>query len=92
VPFCGSGMAIVSYDTQVVQCNAPTTPQPSETFPQFIAMIKWYPVLGEHSRIISSLRRLFQRGEQLGRDENRVSILEGNIWGFGDASAHYSAR
>jgi hypothetical protein len=42
-------------------------------------MIKWYPVLGEHSVIISSLRRLFHRGEQLAIDENRVSILEGNI-------------
>jgi hypothetical protein len=55
-------------------------------------MIKWYPMLGEHSRIISSLQRLFCRGEQLARDENRVSILGGNIWGFGDTSAHYSAR
>jgi hypothetical protein len=54
-------------------------------------MIKWYPVLGEQSGIISSLRRLFCRGEQLARDENRVSILGGNIWGFGDTSAHYSA-
>jgi hypothetical protein len=42
-------------------------------------MIKWYPVLGEHSRIISTLWRLFRRGEQLARDENRVSILGGNI-------------
>ncbi len=79
MPFCGCGVAIVLYDTQVVQCNAPTTPQPRKTFPQFIAMIKWYPVLGEHSRIIFSLRRLFCRGEQLVRDENRVSILGENI-------------
>jgi hypothetical protein len=71
------------YDTQVVQYNAPTAPKPCESFPQFIAMIKWYPVLGEHSGIISSLRRLFRRGEQLTRDENRVSIWGGNIWGFG---------
>jgi hypothetical protein len=49
-------------------------------------------VLGEHSRIISSLRRLFHRGEQLARDEDRVLILGGNIWGFGATSAHYSAR
>jgi hypothetical protein len=67
------------YDTQVVQYNAPRTPQPCETFPLLIAMIKWYPVLGEHSRIISSLWKLFCRGEQLARDENRVSILVGNI-------------
>ncbi len=39
----------LSYDTQVVQYNIPTTPQPYETFPQLIAMIKWYPVLGQHS-------------------------------------------
>jgi hypothetical protein len=50
-------MVRVLYDTQVVQYNAPTTPQPCETFPQFIAMIKWYPILEEHSRIMSSLRR-----------------------------------
>jgi hypothetical protein len=55
-------------------------------------MIKWYPVLGEHSGIISSLGRLFCRGEQLARDKNRVSIFEGIIWGVGDTSAHYSAR
>jgi hypothetical protein len=55
-------------------------------------MIKWYPVLGEHSRIIYSLQRLFCRGEQLVRDEDRVLILGGNIWGFGDTSAHYSAK
>jgi hypothetical protein len=55
-------------------------------------MIKWYPVLGEHSEIISSLLRIFRRGEQLARHEKRVSILGGNIWGFGDTSAHYSAR
>jgi hypothetical protein len=56
-------------------------------------MIKLYPVLiGENSRIISSLLRLFCRGEQLARDEDRVSILGGNIWGFGDTSAHYSAK
>jgi hypothetical protein len=82
----------LSYDTHVVKYNAPTTPQPCETFPQFIVMIKWYPVLSEHSRIISSLWRLFHRGEQLVRDENRVLVLGGNIWGFGDTSAHYSAR
>jgi hypothetical protein len=82
----------LSYDTQVVKYNAPTTPQPCETFPPFISMIKWSPVLSEHSGMISSLRRLFCRGEQLARDENRVSILGGNIWGFGDTSAHYSAR
>ncbi len=80
------------YDTQVVQYNAPTKPQPCETFPQFIAMIKWYPMLGEHSGIISSLRRLFHRGDKLARDENRVSILGGNIKGFGDTSAHYFAK
>jgi hypothetical protein len=72
-------VAWLSYDTQVVQYNAPTTPQQCETFLQFIVMIKWYPVLGEHSGIISSLRRLFHRGKQLARDENRVSILGGNI-------------
>ncbi len=82
----------LSYDTQVVQYNAPTTPQPCKTFPQFIAMIKWYPVLGEHSGIISTLWRLFHRGEQMARDENRVSILGGNIRGFGETSAHFSAR
>jgi hypothetical protein len=80
------------YDTQVVTYNTPTTPQPCETFPQFISMIKWYPMLSENSGIISSLRRLFCRGEQLARDENRVSILGVNIWSFGDTSAHYSAR
>ncbi len=79
-------------DTQVVKYNAPTTPQPCETFPLFILMIKWYPMLGEHSRIISLLRRLFHWGEQLARDKNRVSILGGDIWGFGDTSAHYSAK
>ncbi len=85
-------VAWLTYDTQVVQYNTPTTPQPCETFLQFIAMIKWYPVLGEHRGIISSLWRLFHRGEQLARDENRVLILRGNIWDFGDTSAHYSAR
>jgi hypothetical protein len=55
-------------------------------------MIKWYSMLGEQSGIIFSLRRLFHRGEQLARDEDRVSILGGNIWGFGDTSAHYSAK
>jgi hypothetical protein len=55
-------------------------------------MIKWHPVLGEHRGIISSLRRLFCRGEQLARDEDRVSILGGNICGFRDTSAHYSAK
>ena len=44
-------------DTQVEKYNAPTTPQPSETFPQFISTTKWYPMLGEHSGIISSLQR-----------------------------------
>ncbi len=82
----------LSYDTQVVKYNAPTTPQPCETFPMFISMIKWYPVLGELSKIISSLWRLFCRGEQLARDEDRVSIWGGNIWGFGDTSVHYSAK
>jgi hypothetical protein len=76
---CFVVVAWLSYDTQVVQYNVPTTPQPCETLLRFIAMIKWYPMLGEHSRIISSLRRLFHRGEQLARDENRVSILGGNI-------------
>jgi hypothetical protein len=80
------------YDTQVVQYNSPTTPQPCETFPQFIVIIIWYPLLGEHSRIISSLGILFHRGEQLARDKNSVSNFGGNIWGFGDTSAHYSAR
>jgi hypothetical protein len=60
---------------KLYQYNAPATPQPCETFPQFITMIKWYPMLGEHSGIISSLQRLFRRGEQLARDKNRVSIL-----------------
>jgi hypothetical protein len=69
----------LSYDTQVVQYNTPTTPQPCETFPQFIAKIKWYPLLGKHSGIISSPWRLFHRGEQLVKDENRVSIFGGNI-------------
>jgi hypothetical protein len=69
----------LSYVTQVVQYNAPTTPQPCEIIPQFIAMIKWYPMLGKNSGIISSLRRLFCRGDKLARDENRVSILGGNI-------------
>jgi hypothetical protein len=69
----------LSYDTQVVQYNALPTPQPCETFPPLITMIKLYPVLGEHSGIISLLRRLFCRGEQLTRDENRVSIWGGNI-------------
>jgi hypothetical protein len=76
---CFVVVAWLSYDTQVVKYNIPTTLQPCETFPRFIAMTKWYPVLGEHSRIISSVRRLFHRGEQLARDENRVSILGGNI-------------
>jgi hypothetical protein len=69
----------LSYDTQVVMYNAPTTPQLCETFPQFILMTKWYPMLGEHSGIISSLWRVFCKGEQLARDEDRVSILGGNI-------------
>jgi hypothetical protein len=81
--FCGCGVAIVRYTSCKIQC-----PQPCETFPLFFLMIIWYPVLGEHSRIISSLRRLFRRGEQLARDEDRVSIWGGNIWGFGDTSAH----
>jgi hypothetical protein len=55
------------------------TPQRCETFPQFIAMIKWYPVLSEHSGIISLQQRFFHRGEQLVRDENRVPIFGGNI-------------
>jgi hypothetical protein len=76
---CFVVVAWLSYDTQVIKYNAPTTPQPGETFPWFIAMIKWYPMLGEHSGIISSLLRLFGRGEQLARDENRVSIFGGNI-------------
>jgi hypothetical protein len=71
------------YDTQVVKYNAPTTPQLCETFPRFILMIKWHPVLGEHSRIISSLLRLFHRGEQLARDENRVSFFCGKHLDFG---------
>jgi hypothetical protein len=45
-------------------------------------MIKWYPVLGEHSGIFSSLRRLFGRGEQLARNENRDSIFLGKYLGF----------
>jgi hypothetical protein len=85
--FCGCGVAIVRYTSCKVQ-----RPQPCETFPLFILIIKWYPVLGEHRRIISSLRRLFCRGEQLARDEDRDSILGGNIWGFGDTSAQYSAK
>ena len=89
---CFVVVAWLSYDTQVVKYIAPTTPQPCETFPLFISMIKWLPMLGEHSGIISSLRRLFRRGEQLVRGENRVSILGGDIWGFGDTSAYYSAR
>ncbi len=89
---CFVVVAWLSYDTHIVKYNAPTTPQPCETFPWFFAMIKWCPVLSEHSWIISSMRRLFCRGEQLVRDENRVSIFGGNIWGFGDTSAHYSAR
>jgi hypothetical protein len=76
---CFVAVVWLSYDTQVVKYNAPTTPQPYETFPQFIAMKKWYPMLSEHSGIISSLWRLFCRGEQLARDENRVSNLGGNI-------------
>ncbi len=62
---CFVVVVCLSYNTQVVKYNAPTTLQPCETFPQFILMIKWYPVLGEHSRIISSLWRLFRSGEQL---------------------------
>jgi hypothetical protein len=89
---CFVVVAWLLHNTQVVEYNVPTTPQPCETFPRFILMIKWYPVLGEHSGIISSLRRLFRRGEQLARDEDRDSILGGNIWGFRDANAHYSAR
>jgi hypothetical protein len=89
---CFVVVAWLSYDTQVVKYNAPTTPQLYETFPRFILMIKWYPVLGKHSGIIFSLQRLFRRGEQLARDEDRVSILGGNIWGFGDTRAHYSAK
>ncbi len=89
---CFVVVAWLLYGTQVVKYNAPTTPQPCETFPLFILMIKWQPMHGEHSRIISSLQRLFCRDEQLARDEDRVSILGGNIWGFGDTSAHYSAK
>jgi hypothetical protein len=89
---CFVVVAWLLYDTQVIKYNAPTSPQPCETFPQFISMIKWYPMLSEHSGIISSPWRLFCRGEQLARDENRVSILGRNIWGFGDTSTHYSAR
>jgi hypothetical protein len=55
-------------------------------------MIKECPMLGKHSKIISSQQRLFRRGEQLVRDENRVSIFWGNISDFGHTSAHYSAR
>jgi hypothetical protein len=76
---CFVVVAWLSYDTQVVQYNAPTTPQPCETFCRFIAIIIRYPMLGEHSRIISSPLRLFCRGEQLAKDENRVSILGGEI-------------
>jgi hypothetical protein len=89
---CFVVVARLSYNTQAAKYNAPTTPQPCETFPRFISMIKRYPVLSEHSRIISSLWRLFCRGKQLARDENRVSIFGGNIWGFGDTSARYSTR
>ncbi len=42
-------------------------------------MTKWYPMLVEHSRKISSVRRLFCWDEQLVRDENKVSILGGNV-------------
>jgi hypothetical protein len=76
---CFVVVAWLSYDTQVVQYNALTTPQPCGTFLQLIAMMKWYPVLGEHIGITPSLRRLFCRGEQLAKDENRVSILGGNV-------------
>jgi hypothetical protein len=71
-------VAWLSYNTQGVKYNAPTTPQLCETFLQFISMTKWYPVLGEYSGIISSLRRLFRRGEQLARDEDRVSMFWGH--------------
>jgi hypothetical protein len=71
---CFVVVAWLSYDTQFVQYNSPTTPQPHETFPQLIEMINWYPVLGEHSRIMSSRGRFFCRGEQLVRNENRVLI------------------
>jgi hypothetical protein len=89
---CFMVVAWLSYNIQVVKYNAPTIPQPCETFPRFISMTKWYPVLGEQSLIISSLQRLFRRGEQLARDEDRASILVDHVWGFGDTSAHYSAR
>jgi hypothetical protein len=49
-------------------------------------------MLGEHSRIIYSQWRLFLRGEQLARVENRVSIFGGDILDFGHTSAYYSAR
>jgi hypothetical protein len=88
---CYVVVAWLLYNKQVVKFNAPTTSQPCDTFAQFIWMIKCYPVLSERSRIIPSLRRLFRRSEQSARDENRVSILGGNIWGFGNTSAYYSA-
>jgi hypothetical protein len=50
----------LSYDTQVVQYNAPTTPQLCETFPQYIAMIKLPPVLGELSKIVLTVEVILQ--------------------------------
>ncbi len=79
VAACFVVVAWLSYNSQVVKYNTPTTPQLCETFPQLILTTKWYPVLGDHSRIISSLQRLFCRGKQLVRDEDRVSMLGGNI-------------
>ena len=74
---CFVVVAWLSHNKQVVNYNAPPTAQPCETFPQFISMTKWYPMLGEQSGIISSLRRLFCRGKQFVRDEDMVSILGG---------------
>jgi hypothetical protein len=47
---------------------------------------------GEHSRIISSKRRLFCKGEQMARDTNKVSIFGGNISDFAYTSAHYLCK
>ncbi len=71
---CFVVVAWLSYNAEVVKYNATTTPQPCKTFPRVILMIKRYPVLGKHSRIISSLQTLFCKGEQLARDEKKLQF------------------
>ncbi len=75
--FCGCGMAIKWY----ASCNSIQRPINAPTMRNFLPIYhddKMVP----HSWIISSLRRFFRRGEQLARDENRVSFFGGKYLGF----------